>query len=117
MGVYTIKSAVSDNQAIVTDLGELLVKQIGGGGMNNVNIFDSEGNVLNSNAGSLDVNPVTGWTAFGQSTPNTVTVGTTSVEVLDANPLRRYASFANYTQQTVYLEYGIDAEWQSGYIL
>lgn len=59
MGTTSIKDGVADIQATVTSVSggnALLVKTVGGGGIAaNVNIFDSNGNNLNSVSGSLNV--------------------------------------------------------------
>lgn len=117
MGVFSIKDSETDDQARVVD-GALWVTPVGGGSLNNVNIFDSDGNPLTSTGGALNVNDGgVGWSSFGQSTPKQVTVNDTSTVLLNANPDRLYAKFSNNSQQTIYLQYGINAVWQEGQIL
>lgn len=117
MATVIIKDRSSDNQAIVTDAGALMVTPTGGGGLSNVNIYDSAGNPLNSTGGALDVFFAGGWSSFGQNTPKQVAVSNVSTEILAANPDRLEATFTNNSSQTVYLQYSINAVWQQGYPL
>lgn len=118
MSIVTIKDREFDFQAKVDEDGNLYVKPSGGGGLNNVNIFDSAGNPLNSTGGALDVNSGgIGWANFGQSTPSQVNVGLTSTILLNANPNRLYASFMNNSSQTIYIQYKINAVWQQGFVI
>lgn len=71
--------------------------------------------------GSINVNPSGGggginnaWTAFGQSTPKQVSVANISTQILAANNIRIFARISNNSPQTIYLQYGINAVWQTG---
>lgn len=55
------------------------------------------------------------WSNFGQSTPKQVTVTSTNTLLLNDNSLRLFASIANNSSQTIYIQYLNDAEWQKGY--
>lgn len=58
------------------------------------------------------------WSNFGQSTPMTIPVTGESTVLLEANPLRLYASFTNNDVSTVYIEYSPDdAIYRVGYPL
>lgn len=117
MAIFTIKDSETDDQARVID-GALQVSPVGGGGLSNVNIFDSAGNPLTSTGGALDVNDGgMGWDTFGQSTPKQVSVSPTSTILLSANADRVSATFTNNSNAAIYIQYGISAVWQLGYFV
>ena len=91
MATITIKDRLTDNQAVVTNAGALLVQDVLPGEL--------------------------GWNTFGQSTPKQVLVTNSSTELLAANSNRVYASISNNSNQTIYFQYGNAALWQEGYVL
>lgn len=94
MAVFTLKSGDSEDQVHVTPGKALLV----------------------AISGTIPT-MAPGWGNFGQSTPLTMSCLTTSTILLTPNPSRMYASFTNNSNQSIYLQYGIDAEWQVGYVV
>jgi len=79
---------------------------------------DNQWKIGATGAGLVEVtNPSgsAGWSNFGQSTPKQVMVSDTSTQLLAANPSRAYASISNNSSQTIYIQYGIDAVWQTGF--
>lgn len=117
MAIFTIKDSETDDQARVIN-GALQVSPIGGGGLSDVNIFDSAGNPLTSTGGALNVNDGgVGWVNFGQSTPIPVSVSSVSTILLNQNLERVSATFANNSNAAIYIQYGISAVWQQGYFV
>lgn len=56
-----------------------------------------------------------GFTNFGQGTPDVITVTDASTQLLDANPLRKFAWIINNSTSRIYIQYGIDAVYGRGY--
>lgn len=104
MSTTIIKSANSDNQALVNSSGELLVAVSGGGGVaSDVNISDSAGNPLTSTAGALNVNTtgsstVTGTVTSVQAGLNSFQTSqysvTTAVQQITPTPLANRSSIS-----------------------
>lgn len=102
----------------ITQTGKNFTFSASGGGVgSDVNIFDSNGNALNSTDGNLDVYGIQPWATFDQATPKQIPVTDISTPLLAENPNRLYASFTNNDAQaqTIYLQYGIDAQLRAGY--
>lgn len=83
----------------------------------NVNIQDTNGNPITATDGALNVNATVGVEGFSTLTPGTPTqipVGTTSTELIAANPNRKYAHVVNNSGETIYIQYSVSAALNQG---
>lgn len=106
MSTTIIKSANSDNMALVDSTGHLYVTMSGGGVASTVNIQDSNGNPITATNGSLNVNLAEG---FSNGSPAFITVTNASTLLLAANSNRKYFHITNNSGGPIYIQYGSPA--------
>ncbi len=84
----------------------------------NVNIQDTNGNAIDSNNGALNVNVINegsqGFSNLSPGSPGQISVSTSNVQLLAANPNRKYAHIYNNSGMTIFIQYSAAAAINQG---